>query len=91
MRRRSAIVEKIEHSESLSRDVSDAIELLELAAAENDESTITEVGATVPPLTQRVRWAELRRMLSGPQITRARSSAFTPARAGPSRRTGPRC
>jgi peptide chain release factor 2 len=66
MRRRSAIVEKIEHIESLSRDVSDALELLELGAAENDESTISEIGKQVPSLAQRVRAAELRRMLSGP-------------------------
>lgn len=66
MRRRSAIVEKIEHIESLNRDVSDAMELLELGAAENDESTINEIGKQVPSLSQRVRAAELRRMLSGP-------------------------
>jgi peptide chain release factor 2 len=66
MRRRSAIVEKIEHIESLNRDVSDALELLELGAAENDESTISEIGKQVPSLAQRVRAAELRRMLSGP-------------------------
>ena len=66
MRRRSALVEKIEHIESLNRDVSDAMELLELGAAENDEGTINEIGKQVPSLEQRVRAAELRRMLSGP-------------------------
>jgi peptide chain release factor 2 len=46
--------------------VTDAIELLELAAAEADESTASEVAALAPSLEARVRSAELRRMLSGP-------------------------
>ena len=66
MRRRAAAVEKLESIEGLSRDVSDASELLELGAAENDESTINEIEALVPGLDQRVRGFELRRMLSGP-------------------------
>ncbi|HET9934431.1 MAG TPA: peptide chain release factor 2 [Polyangiaceae bacterium] len=66
MRRRAAAVEKLEHIEGLNRDVSDAIELLELGASENDEGTINEIGRQVPSLAQRVRAAELRRMLSGP-------------------------
>ncbi len=66
MRRRAAAVEKLEHIEGLSRDVSDAVELLELGASENDEGTINEIGKQVPSLAQRVRAAELRRMLSGP-------------------------
>lgn len=66
MRRRAAAVEKIELIDGLTRDVVDASELLELAAAENEQSTIDEVGRQVPELTRRVRSAELQRMLSGP-------------------------
>ncbi|HET9959762.1 MAG TPA: peptide chain release factor 2 [Polyangiaceae bacterium] len=66
MRRRAAAVEKLELIESLSRDVNDALELLELAAAENDEGTVAELERQTPELSKRVRAAELRRMLSGP-------------------------
>jgi len=66
MRKRSAAVEKLEVIEKLTRDVNDAAELLELAAAENDEATAAEVAKSVPGFEQRVRSAELRRMLSGP-------------------------
>jgi peptide chain release factor 2 len=66
MRRRATAVEKLELVEGLTRDVGDALELLELAGAENDESTIAEVERSVPALSARVRNAELRRMLSGP-------------------------
>ncbi len=40
--------------------------LLELGASENDEGTLREAEAQVPALEQRVRGAELGRMLSGP-------------------------
>jgi peptide chain release factor 2 len=66
MRRRAAATEKLESIEGLWRDVSDASELLELGAAENDEGTVREIEAQLPELNQRVRGAELRRMLSGP-------------------------
>jgi peptide chain release factor 2 len=46
--------------------VSDGIELLELAAAENDETTISELEQQAGELEARVRKAELQRMLSGP-------------------------
>jgi peptide chain release factor 2 len=65
MRKRSAATEKLDLIEKLTRDVSDANELLELAAAENDEGTATDVEKQLPELESRVRQAELRRMLSG--------------------------
>lgn len=66
MRRRASAVEKIELMDGLTRDVSDASELLELGVAENDDRTILEIEQQLPKLTGRVRAAELRRMLSGP-------------------------
>ena len=48
------------------KDVTDANELFELAAMENDESMAKEIAAQVGDLESRVRAAELRRMLSGP-------------------------
>jgi len=66
MRKRASAVEKLGWIESLSKDVADSSELLELGAADNDESITAEVEAQVPALEQRVRKAELQRMLSGP-------------------------
>jgi peptide chain release factor 2 len=66
MRKRASAVEKLGWIESLSKDVADSSELLELGAADNDESITAEVEAQVPALEDRVRKAELQRMLSGP-------------------------
>jgi peptide chain release factor 2 len=52
--------------EKLARDLDDAQVLLDLGAAEQDESVIAEAEAQIPPLEGRVRAAELARMLSGP-------------------------
>ena len=66
MRKRASAVEKLGWNESLSKDVADSSELLELGAADNDEGIVNEVEAQVPALEARVRKAELQRMLSGP-------------------------
>ena len=66
MRKRSGAVEKLSWIESLSKDVADSSELLELGAADNDESITAEVEAQIPAIESRVRTAELQRMLSGP-------------------------
>jgi len=66
MRKRAAAVEKLGWIEALSKDVAESSELLELGAADNDESITAEVEAQVPALEARVRKAELQRMLSGP-------------------------
>jgi len=60
------MLEKITLVESLERDVNDAVELLEMAAGENDEAMQAEVAGQANELDQRVRKAELTRMLSGP-------------------------
>ncbi len=66
MRRRAAAVEKLTLAESLSKDVVDALEFLELGAAEDDGSVIADVADQAQSLERRVRQAELQRMLSGP-------------------------
>ncbi len=66
MRQRSIAQDKIDHAQGLIRDVDDALELLELAAEENDEATLNDVEAQLPAIDARVRQAELRRMLAGP-------------------------
>lgn len=64
-RKRSAIEQRVEMTEKLTRDIDDAKELLELGASEKDESVINEVGQSLPELEARLRSAELGRMLSG--------------------------
>jgi peptide chain release factor 2 len=51
---------------ALTKEVGDAAELFELAAEENDEGLIDEVDKQSIALEQRVRRAELARMLAGP-------------------------
>jgi peptide chain release factor 2 len=65
-RKRASIEQQVTGIEKLSRDLDDAMVLLELGASENDESTVAEATAQVPSLEARVRAAELARMLSGP-------------------------
>lgn len=48
------------------KDGADYAELLELAVAESDDATVAEVDAQAQELAQRVRKAELQRMLTGP-------------------------
>jgi peptide chain release factor 2 len=65
-RKRSGIQQTLDSFEKLSRDVEDARVLLDLGASENDEATVREAEALLPALVERVRSAELNRMLSGP-------------------------
>ena len=66
MRKRAAAAEKLEQAQTLVKEITDAAELLEMAAAENDDKLIDEVEHSLHPIEQKVRAAELRRMLSGP-------------------------
>src|SRR4029079_787627 len=61
----SGIEQKVEQVEKLTRDLTDAQEMLELGASEKDESIIAEIGSQLPDLESRRRTAELGRMLSG--------------------------
>ncbi len=64
-RKRSGFEQKVEMMEKLSRDVSDSAEMLEMGAAEKDESIIDEIAKQLPAIEERLRTAELGRMLSG--------------------------
>lgn len=66
LRRRAVAGEKLAQAQALYKDVDDALEYLELAAAENDERALHDIDQQMPELAQRVRKAELARMLSGP-------------------------
>jgi peptide chain release factor 2 len=64
-RKRAGLEATVETIEKLSRDINDAIEMLELGASEKDEGIVGEIAAQLPGLEQRLRTAELGRMLSG--------------------------
>ena len=66
LRKRAAAAEKLELGRVLARSVQDALEYLELGAAEGDEGAIADAAEQTRELEKQVRAAELRRMLSGP-------------------------
>ncbi len=66
MRQRAGLVEKIDTMRTLTKEVGDAAELFELAAEEGDEALLDDVDTQSIALEERVRRAELARMLSGP-------------------------
>ncbi|HQY60188.1 MAG: peptide chain release factor 2 [Myxococcales bacterium] len=65
-KKRGNIEVKVETFERLDRDITDAVELLELGAAEGDDGVVAEVEAGLGALEARLRVSELQRMLSGP-------------------------
>ncbi|MCH2109891.1 MAG: peptide chain release factor 2 [Polyangiaceae bacterium] len=66
MKIRSLAQGKIELVEKLAAEVNDADEFLELGTLEEDEGTIAEVESLLPELEDRLKKAELQRMLIGP-------------------------
>ena len=64
---RATIEATVERQRTLVRETKDLDELLEMAAADGDESMIDDVANQVPALEKRVRQAELARMLSRPE------------------------
>jgi len=66
LRKRDEVDKKIAAVEQLTRDITDASELYELAEAEGDQTLQKELAGQAASLETRLRQAELRRMLSGP-------------------------
>jgi peptide chain release factor 2 len=66
MRQRASAQERIELVETLGQRIDDTLEYLELGAAEDDASVIAEAEQQLPELLERMRAAELQRMLAGP-------------------------
>jgi peptide chain release factor 2 len=60
------VEQKIKTVEALTREVADAAELLEMGEAEGDEAIVKDVEAQGRALVDRVRRAELERMLTHP-------------------------
>ncbi len=66
LRKRDEMERKISSVEQLTREITDARELYELAEMEGDEGLQKELEAQARVLEGKLRQAELRRMLSGP-------------------------
>ena len=66
MRQRATAKERIDLVENLGQEIDDSAEFLELGASEGDDGAIAEVESQLPELLERMRQAELSRMLSGP-------------------------
>jgi len=64
MRERSSAEEIIKEFERIHSEVNDLLELLELAASEDDDAVMADVGAQLPRLESEVRNLELKRMLT---------------------------
>ena len=57
----------VERFDKFTKEANDLSELLDLAAADNDEGLIAEVAEQLPGLVEGLRKLELMRMLSGPE------------------------
>lgn len=66
LRKRAQAEVKLELAKKLGRELDDLAEYLELGAAENDDAVIADAAAQAEVLDQKLRKAELERMLSGP-------------------------
>ncbi len=64
-RKRAGIEQKVDEVEKLTRAINDAQEMLELGAAEKDDSIVAEIAGQLPALEAGLRKAELGRMLAG--------------------------
>jgi peptide chain release factor 2 len=65
LRERASYEGTVERFDKLTKETSDLSEILELAAADNDEGMLQEVFDQLPALVEGVRKLELMRMLSG--------------------------
>lgn len=66
LRKRAQVEAKLDAASKLGRDIDEAIEYFELAAAESDDAVIADCAKMAASISERLRKAELDRMLSGP-------------------------
>ncbi len=65
MRERQMLVDAVERYRSMSRDLSDNVELIEMGEAEGDADVVAEAEAALKKLAERAAQAELEALLSG--------------------------
>jgi peptide chain release factor 2 len=66
LKKRAQVEAKLDLARKLGREIDDVGEYLELGAAENDDAAIADAAKQASAVEQRLRKAELGRMLSGP-------------------------
>jgi peptide chain release factor 2 len=66
LRKRAVVEQKLDLAKRLGQELKDAVEYLELGAAENDESVLADAAKQAEVIDKKLRKAELERMLSGP-------------------------
>jgi peptide chain release factor 2 len=66
LRKRAQVEAKLDAASKLGRDIDEVIEYFELAAAESDDAVIADCAKMAASISERLRKAELDRMLSGP-------------------------
>jgi len=62
---RASVEQTLTRYDTLAKELADQSEMVELAASENEQSMLDDIGAQLPLLERRVRELELSRMLSG--------------------------
>ncbi len=65
MRERQMLVDAVDRYKSMSQELSDNVELIELGEAEEDEDVVSEAEAALKTLAERAAQAELEALLSG--------------------------
>src|SRR5690349_7700028 len=66
LRKRAQAESKLELATKLGKDIADLEEYFELGASESDESVLEDAAKQADGIDERLRKAELERMLSGP-------------------------
>jgi peptide chain release factor 2 len=82
LRQRSTVEQKIKTVTGLEREVSDALELLELGEEADDQAVLQELAAQAAALVDRVRRAELERMLTHPNAQAGAIVSIHPGSGG---------
>jgi peptide chain release factor 2 len=66
LKKRAAVEQKLDLARKLGKEIDDVAEYLELGAAENDDAAMADAAQQAAALSQKLRRAELDRMLAGP-------------------------
>jgi peptide chain release factor 2 len=82
MGRRALVEQTLTRYEKLERETRDLLELLEMAADEHDDSLLQDLAGQTEELEKRLREAELRQLLSGPQDSSDAIVSINPGAGG---------
>ena len=91
MRDLSGLRQELEPWQSLQNDLNEALELLEMAGDENDQSIVDEIGDQAEELARKLDKLEFELTLPAHTIDATPSWPYTLAPAAWMRKIGPRC